>query len=207
MLYNKTNLLLHQITSDNSRPELNGVLFKKDSTIATDSYILIEVKNQNEDLKISDYPIIEEKLISDNFPNKGFLIPANSVKKAMSNLSECKNATLPILSNAVLASTGKADTIKICSTNLEKADIVKTHLIEDEYPNYKQIIPQNLDKAQKISIDIKKLKQLASLLSQMELKDNNKADIYFNGANNALIIKTENIHKQFITALLMPLRQ
>ena len=203
MLYNKTNLLIHNVCTD-TQPKISGVLFKKDKTVATDSFVLIEVDNSKMELNPDDYPQIGEKVITNNFPNKGFVIPANAAKKAISNLAECKNGALPILSNAILAQTGQADEIKICSTNLEKTDIIKTKLNDGDFPNYQQIIP-NLDKASKISININKLKQLSTLLSQMDLKFDNKVDIYFNGENSPMVLKAVNNSKQQITALLMPI--
>ena len=212
MLYNKNNLIIHQITSkDENRPELSSVLFKKDRSVATDSFKLIEVKNIGDEWQnlVNDYPILPDKskpLV--NFPKKGIMVDGGSVKKALKNLNEVKSE-LSILKNACIVNANNPDNVKIVSTDLNRVDAVITKKVEGNYPNYEQVVPQNLKNYRKVLVDIKQLKQLVDTLSQMELNSMPIIELYVaDDENKPLVIKTKNDDlKQEITGLLMPVRQ
>jgi hypothetical protein len=99
MIYNKNNLIIAGVADKKSqRAELSGVLFKRDRTAATDSYKLVEVKNPPEMVNsVSDYPILTEGKTLKDYAKSGYIIPANSVKKAIKNLAEVKNKNLTVL--------------------------------------------------------------------------------------------------------------
>ena len=56
MLYNKHNLAVAKFAAKESgREEIKSVLFKKDKSVATDSYRLLEV-SVDSSVKVEDYP-------------------------------------------------------------------------------------------------------------------------------------------------------
>ena len=210
MLYNKNNLLCWQIASEDNtnRPELAGVLFKKDRTVATDSYKLLEVKNPDDwDKQIAEFPQLPDKSKPlTAFAKKGYLIPAKSVKKVLSNLGDIKNDSLPILKNAIFTNSPDELCSKIATTNLDKVDIVLTKNLKGAYPNYEQIMP-NIKNYKKTNFNIKYLKEIIDTLIKMDLPANQKIEVLIaDDGNKPLIIKTKTEQHQEITALIMPLK-
>jgi len=207
-IYNKNNLAIAGACSaDSVRPEISGVLFKKDRTVATDSYMMIEVVNPAEMLASeSEYPAIPNEKHFVNFPKSGLIIPAVSVNKVKKNLAEVKNQILPILQNCVFLSPRTAGISLIASTDLEKTDIVSVKSIDGQYPNYNRIL-QNIKGANiSVSLDIAKLKQIIDILSTMNLLLDGRIKITVNEKNEPFVIKAETKENQQITAVIMPLR-
>ncbi|MAG44537.1 hypothetical protein CL633_01475 [bacterium] len=212
MIFNKNNLLLHQLTSKNkTRPELGGVLFKKDKTVATDSYILGEVKNTEEYTNdIKEYPQLSDKSSPMlNFSKKGYIIPAKAVKKIISNLAGI-NAQIPILDNCIFTMPKTSDTSNIVSTDLEQVDAVTVKNIDSDYPNYGQIMPdENVKKQYKyIRINRKKLKQLVDLVNQFDIKHKAIEDVKIGikGDSDPLLLEIALTNDAQFTGLIMPIQ-
>jgi len=208
-IYNKNNLLCYEVASKNPlREELNGVLFKKDRTCATDSYIMLEVKNNEKfTTQYTEYPILPDKsTILTNFAKKGYIVPIGSVKKALANLKEVKSDVLPILQNSVFLNSQNQQSSKIASYDLEKTDIVSTKNIEGDFPDYEKAIP-NTDKGfTKINLDINKLKQIIDVISKMELKGTqNEIALFVKADNSRIVIKAITEQDQSITGVVMPI--
>ena len=211
-IFNKNNLLIHPIAcKDDNKPELTGVLFKKDRTVATDSFKLIEVKNPSEAQNQADnYPELPDKMKPLNdFAKRGYIIPAKSVAKVLRNLAEVKNDSLPVLNNAIFTNTNNVRTSRIATTDLDKTDIVSVNNIEGSYPQYENIIPHYLDgKYTKATINIKYLKEVIDILSKMENENVglNAIEIYTRNDDKPMIIKMKTADKQDVTAMIMPIR-
>lgn len=214
MIYNKNNLLISPVASKSEvRKELTGVLFKKDRTVATDSYKLIEVKNVEKYQKLaSEYPQLPDKVKPiNNFSKAGYIIPAKSVAKVLRNLIEVKNDTLPVLNNCIFANTSEPDkTSRIATTDLERADIVSVNNIKGKYPDYEQIIPNtNKGGFTKTTINVKYLKEVVDILAKMDHRRAgvDEIDIYTNNDEKPLVIKMAGAMGQEITALIMPFKK
>ena len=207
MLFNKNNLLVADVASkEKARPEITGVLFKKDRTVATDSYILMEVKNpDNFNKEVNDFPETPDKSKPlANFSKTGYIIPANSVKKVLSNLPVKPN--LPILNNALFVQPKTPDNSNIVTTDLAKADIVSVKNIDGNFPNYKQIIPNETGR-KRVTINVEYLSRITGLISKMNLNTDKAVDIYVGGEEKPVMIKTRTKENQDVTAIIMPIRR
>lgn len=210
MLYNKNNLLVCLATSKNAnRPELNGVYFKKDKTIATDSYVLVEVKNPSEMAnQAEDLPELPDKSKPfTGFPNKGLIIPAKSVAKVIKNLAEVKNDNLPVLNNCWFIAPKTPDTSTIITTDLEKTDSVTVKNVDGSFPETNQVIDKAKSKAnQKVVVDIKKMKQVIDTIDKMDLPDQAIISISVPDKNDPVLIQAQTRQGQEINALVMPVQ-
>jgi DNA polymerase III sliding clamp (beta) subunit (PCNA family) len=206
MIFNKNNLLAYEFCSDdNSRPQIASVLFKRDRTIATDSYCLIEIKN-NFNFDPADLPLLPDKskpLV--NFAKAGYMIPQKSVKKAMSNLKE--NKSLPILSNCWFLQPKDQATSVIVSTDLEQADSVVVRNVEGNYPDINSVMPQDDQVKSKMVIDVKYLKRACDVLAKMSLAKNDNIELCFIANDKPLMIKAKTKEDQEVKVLIMPIRQ
>ncbi len=208
MLYNKNNLAIHPIASKSeTRPEITGVLFKKNLTVATDSFCLIEVKNPEQGLgNIKDLPLLSDK--SKPFidmPKRGVIIPAKSVKKAGKNLAEIPEQNLPILNNMWLLMPKENQTSAMASTDLETENITKCKNIDGAFPDYQNAIPNDKGYS-KLTVDLKKLKQVVDVLSSMDNNDLNTIEVYLNPDDKPLMIKMKTKQNQEVNSLIMPIK-
>jgi len=207
MLFNRNNLQLYQLADKgSSRPELTGVLFKRDRTLATDSYILAEVVNSDEMLRqANDLPDLPDKgKLLLNFAKKGYIIPASSVKKALGNIPV--NPQLPVLEYARFCQPFDPLTSKIATTNLERADVVNVKNIDADYPDTSRVMPDEQgEKAYKfISLNRKYLKKIADLFNSMEMGDT--IQIGIKDTTSPVYLKGESKTGQKIKGLIMPIR-
>jgi len=199
MLFNKNNLIIAGITSKKTfRPELSAVLFKTDRTVATDSYSLIEVKNPDY-MQDAEFPTIEGEEVKREINE---IIPRKSVLKACKNLSKVKNQALEVLQNAVLL---EGEQVGLATTDLEKIYIVRTRKVDGEYPDYKQAIPSDYSEHKTVTVDVKRLKELLSILDKMDIKEK-QIEFYIKDGSLPLVIKAVTVQKQEITAMLMPIK-
>jgi len=203
MIYNKNNLLVHNIAStDESRPELNSLLFLPDRTVSTDSYKLLEVKN-NSTISSEDIPILpsgNKPLV--NFAKKGYIIPVKAVKKVLSNIPS--KPSLPILKNCWFTTGADPKVSNISTTDLEQADTVSVRGIDGQYPDYKKIMPDISKDHRKITVNAKYLRDLCNTISKMSI-DN--IDIYIKGSTDPITIKAKTDNDQTVTGLLIPIKQ
>lgn len=137
MIYNKLNLSITDFCKEESRQEISGVFFTPDKTVATDSYILIEVERP--EINIDDFPMLEREEMKDDY-----IIPVKAVKKINANIPT--NKDLPIIENAVFVKSksgnGHLPTVaEFATTDLEQTNKVQTKIIEGKYPEYEGIFP------------------------------------------------------------------
>jgi len=183
MLYNKYNFTIAKFGGNENRPELDGVFITPSETVATDGFRMIRVKSIKKDL--GDYPQLPAgKAPKTNF--QPFILNKKTALKIASELAKIKEATLPILENAVIT-RAKKDSVEITFTDLETIQSIMARPVEGKYPNYKEII--NKREGRKIVLDTKLLKDIIDFFNdftthkQIELyipKDSEKP-IYFTG--------------------------
>ncbi|MGQ4876804.1 MAG: hypothetical protein ACP6IY_22275, partial [Promethearchaeia archaeon] len=190
-MYNKNNLLINAITGDEkSKKILSGVLFKKDRTVATDLFKLIEVKNPDEMIDDSEFPKVGENI--ENFSEKGYILPAKSVKKILSNLNNIKNNDLPILKNCIFLKNDDKNSSKVATINAKHTDIdiVKVNNIGDYYPDYTEEIPNTDEFAYvKTKVNIKYLKKIIDTISKMNLSYE-YINLFLSSEDKPIVIKT-----------------
>jgi len=196
MLYNKNNLAVAKIAAkdDNSRPEITGVFFTKDKTVATDSFRLIEV-SVDETLKPQDFPVVNRKKALQNCPP--FIIPAEEVKK----IKLPNNKNLPIVENLAIGGVYQEE-VELITTNLESVEGRLVKRIQGRFPDYEWVFPQGKPKAE-ISVNGKFLEELLSILSNLD--DVHAVKIKFYDNEKPLVLEAGN-EKQKARALLMPLK-
>jgi len=203
MLYNKYNFSIAKFGGNENRPELNGVFITPSETIATDGFRMIRVKSIKKDL--GDYPQLPAgKTPKTNF--QPFILNKKTALKIASELAKIKEATLPILENAVIT-RAKQESVEITFTDLETIQSIMARPVEGKYPNYKEII--NKREGRKIVLDTKLLKDIVDFFNdftthkRIELyipKDNYKP-IFFTGTREI------NDTEQRADAVLMPIKE
>jgi len=196
-MFNKNNLVINELAHDN-RDGINCVAFRKDKTVATDNYVLCEVKNPKEMQDDEEFPIIPEEEIK----FKDCLVEKSIVRKVLKNLKEVKIKALPILQNAIFL---KSDGVKIATTNLEKLDIVRGNKNTNQYPEYEEIISNGKPKSSVI-INVEYLKKVCSVLSQMDLGATSEIDLKLFGEDKPLQITAKTKQGQSVIALIMPIK-
>lgn len=146
MLYNKINLSVAKIASKQShRPEISGVFFTKDKTVATDSFRLVEI-SVPANVKAEDYP--------DNFAMRGvkpFIASGEMIK------------AIKLDNDGVVA-------IKHLHDNriefLQGENIINVKRIDGEYPDYLSIIPSGEPVAE-LKINAKYLSEVLDILGKL----------------------------------------
>jgi len=207
MIYNKNNLIIQNIINKNeARTELTGILVKKDRTVATDSFCLIEVKNVKPLAENKDIPALQGVKNLTSMVKQGQIVPTATIKKVLGNLKE--NKDLPILENCFLTHTKNDKTqIQFTTTDLKNENNVLSKTIDEKFPDYEKIIPP--ERGIKITLDLKILKKVIDVLNKMDLADinNNSAEIFITNSNKPILIKTKTKQEQEVRAVIMPIRQ
>jgi len=193
MLYNKLNLSITDFCSkDSVRPELSSVLFTKNKTIATDSFVLIEVETPKVDRV--DYPSIPDVKFEEM--TKDIIIPANAVKKMVSNIP--KNSKLPIIENVAFVRASENDA-EFITTDLEIANSVKTKVVDGKYPETDQIIPKTEPKVT-VRVNVKYLKKVLDFWIK---NGRNYIDLEIRDESKPIVAKAD-FNGQNVVALVMP---
>lgn len=205
MLYNRNNLLINSIAAkDDRRPELQGVLFQYDRTIATDSYALIQVVNPHEMIaQITNVPKTKYGNAMRGMDKKGIRVPIREVIDLERHLNENKvPSSMPILENCWLV---KPTTFMVKDLGREK--IVDFRPYREKYPDVSRIIPKRNDTSYKwVRIDVKRLKTIIDTLAKMDLSGLNSVDLGINRHNDYKPIALHAFTKQNqeVTGVLMP---
>ena len=197
MIVNNHNLDITQFCGDDTRPEISGVYFNGDKTVATDSYRLIEVEALPDSLA-EDMPVGMTSTPMDQ------IIPADAVKKTLRNVP--KKPTIPCLENVTVSSDKKENSATLTTSDLETQDQVKSRVIDGDYPDYQQIMPE-VDPKQTITINAQYLKEMADYFNKHAVNKHVDISIKTNGDNNPIVFTGETDDDQKITGLLMPIQR
>jgi DNA polymerase III sliding clamp (beta) subunit (PCNA family) len=134
MLYNNLNLEVAKIASKSeTRPEISGVLFRKDRTVATDSFRLLEIGTSAE-IKPEDFPVVDGAKAMRGC--KPFIVPARGLK----DIKVPKNKNLPIVNNVAIKYVDDKR-VEFLTTDLETAHITTARKVEGQFPEYEGIFP------------------------------------------------------------------
>jgi hypothetical protein len=195
-MYNSINLEALKIASKNNyKPEIAGVIFTKDATIATDAFRLIKIstpKNGN----IEEFPANIKPL--QEF--KPFIIPADSLKAF--KIAKTKNTrTIPLLENAVITEITPT-TATLTSTDLDTINKKEFYTVEGEYPNWEQIMPTT-EPIASFSINGDYLAELLTILTKLD-PGQKEVKVKFYGKNMPIKLDSGN---EFQTgmAIIMPI--
>ena len=186
MIFNAINLSVAKIASksNSSRPELKGILIKRDCTVATDSFRLLEVSTPK-DKKPEDYKNAMRGM-------KPVIINAEYLKK---------NIKL------------KDDTIAIKHIDNNKIEVLQTvdgqvlpkflPRIEGQFPEYEGIFPKEKPKAE-VKLNAQLLAELLEVMAKMNTTGEVKIKIY--GEGQPLVIEGGS-QNQPARAMLMGLKK
>ena len=192
MIVNNHNLDITQFCGDDTRPEISGVYFNGDKTVATDSFRLIEVQTLPDTLA-EDMPDGMASTPMDQ------IIPADAVKKALRNIP--KNPTIICLENVAVSSDNNKNTATLTTSDLETQDQVKSRVIDGTYPDWKRIMPKNKPK-QTVTVNAKYLKEMADYFTKHGV--NKRVAIAVN-EQGPIVFTSKTEQDQVITGLLMPI--
>ncbi len=219
-MINKNNLVVVGTVSKSlNNLEISGVYFKEDketgaiTTAATDNYQLVEVKNTLGFNKFkSEYPTLQDYTLLDHLPEEGLILPPDAIKKIIKNLAETKKAgkETPVLNNAVFVNSDSKDSFKIATTNLSSVDVMAAVPIEGKYPDYKQIMPEKDDNEITTTIDISRLKSIATILASMDIKaveGIKSIQMITRPGNKSVQFKANTDQGQEVNALIMPINK
>ena len=194
MIVNKHNLDITQFCGDDTRPEISGVYFNGNKTVATDSFRLIEIETMPDNLA-------EDMPSGMTSTSMNHILPADAVKKALRNIP--KTQDLPILANVTVASDDKDNTATLTTTDLETQDQVKARVIEGDYPDYRMIMPKGKPK-QTITVNAQYLKEMADYFTKHGV--NKRVTIAVNGDKDPIAFTGQTEQDQQISGLLMPIQ-
>ncbi|MBW2968811.1 hypothetical protein KY314_01700 [Candidatus Woesearchaeota archaeon] len=203
-MFNKWNLKIHEFTGESSTNlAIKGVFFTPKESVATNSFLLLRVENPK--FNIKDFPQ------TNNYPKpkenfNSFTLNKEAVKKILKNLPKT-TALLPITENAVVVNQDK-ESVEILTTNIENAVVVKGKKIEEEYPNYKEILPEKT-KYKTISVNANYLKKIVDYLKLFTDSKINEIRIKFpletKGKDGIRFEAERKDTKQKAEAILMPI--
>lgn len=204
MLFNRNNLAVAKIASKSDvRPELAGVFFTKDKTVATDVYKLVEVTvpDGGDVLTAENYPKVEGKTAMRSF--KPFILPAKMVSAI--KLPKDKIGGVPHQFTELLAVSHVDDKIvKLLKTDLETANETSIKKIEGTYPDYARVIPTVVPVAE-VTVNAEYLIDVLSVLAGID--ERQFVTIKFYAEGQPVVMETKNgKNGQRGLGLVMPLR-
>ena len=184
MLYNKLNLECAKFASKSEiKPELTGVFFMKDKTVATDSFQLMEITT-DKSVKPEDFPKWNNKTAMRGC--KPFIAPAKALKDI--KIPTGKNV-LPIC-ECVAISNLDDKSVEFLTTNLEVGEVKMVKRIDGKFPEYEQIFPQEVAKGE-VLVNGEWLAEMAKTLSKFNAR-NKEIKIKFYGENKPLVLEAGN---------------
>lgn len=194
MIYNSLNLEAVKFTASNdTRPALASVFFKRNATIGTDGYKLVEISTS---LKADEdsFVVNGKKQMAGCEP---FLLTASEVKTI--KLKEAKDK----ISGVGLGhlDNDKAELL-IKDANGEGVRIIKR--VNDKFPDYANLFPAGEPKAQ-VMLNSDYMAQVAELCGKLKTTTKGMT-MKFYGDDKPLVIEASN-DEQYIRALIMPIRQ
>lgn len=191
MIYNSLNLEAIKFASEsNYKPELACVFFKRDATIATDGYILVEISTPAK-LQSEPFDVGGKQAMSGCEP---FLLPAGELKSI--KLKDKKGT----MSGVALAhlDNDKAELL-IKNAGDESIKIIRRE--QGKYPDYANLFPTGAPVAE-VMLNADYVAELAELCSK--LKSRSGMTLKFYADNKPLVIEASN-DEQYIKALVMPI--
>ena len=186
MLYNKHNLSVIRISSKNeARPELAGVFFTKEKTVATDSIRLLEVSTPT-DVKAQDFSQVGG--VSAMLGVKPFIVNAKRLKE----IKIPSNKSLPILQHIAIKHLHD-DRVEFLTTNSESVDIKSIPRVDATFPDYEKIFPTEKPKIE-IDINGEMFGELLEIMAKMNTQGKVTIKIY--GSDKPIVIEGGNTNQK-----------
>lgn len=196
MLYNKHNIAVAKFAAKNDIiPELAGVLFMKDKTVATDSFRLMEVSTSTA-YKPEEFP-----MVGGNAAMRGcspFLVRA----KQVAELKPKGNGLIPITEFVALKHVDDK-LAEFMTTDLESSKVSQALRIDGKFPDYEQAFPKGEPRA-RVLVNGAMLAELLKAMS--ELSQIKQVEVLFYGEHTPIELRSEN-SEQKARGLLMPIKE
>lgn len=180
MIYNKHNLAVAGIADPKSnRPEITGVFFTKDKTVATDTFSLVEVST----LKNFKTGFAGTQPMAGAKP---FIVPAKQLSTIKADLLGIKHLD--------------SQAVDLVDTN---GNINRLPRINDKFPDYETLFPGSSVKPfAEVYVNAKLLIKVLKVLGEMN--DLSKVKISLYGTNKAVVLKSGSADQE-AKGLLMPM--
>lgn len=159
---------IYSVSTDETRYHLNGVYFERPVANKKNSYLMVATDGHR-------LSIVNHMGGNSSEPSEGVIIPRKGLSEIYKLLETAEGKFKMAIEGAQLIVVQDSTTLMI-------------RLIEGKYPNYKQLIPQNLGEKVKISRE-----QLLSSLKRVSLLSNQKSKgVTLSFGNNLLEITSNN---------------
>lgn len=196
MLYNSLNLEVAKIASKSAmRPEIAGVFFKQDRTVATDGFRLLEVRTPA-DVKVEDFPMVDGKAAMRGI--QPFIVPARSLRE----IKLPKKTNLPICQNVAIKHLDDKRA-EFLTTDLETANITTARKVEGKFPDYEQIFPTGEPAAQ-VVINGELLAELVAIMAK--LNKTSSVRLKFYGPEKPIVLEAGELNQK-ARGLIMPIKE
>lgn len=196
MVYNSLNLEVAKIADkSDARPEVAGVFFKSDRTVATDGFRLLEVTAPDR-MTPDEFPKVDGKTAMRGV--KPFIVPAKSLR----DIKIPKSGSLPILSHVAIAHADE-NRVDFMTTDLDTAKITTARKVQGKFPEYEAIFPTGEPVAEVLING----QYLAGLLEIMAKIDKTGAvRVKFYAGDKPIVLESGN-ENQNGRGLVMPIRE
>lgn len=179
-------------------PEIASVFFKKDKTVATDTFRLVEI-SVNSTVNVKDFPKLPDgKTAMAGF--KPFIVPREAAAE-ISKMKIGKNDSLPILSYVAVSKVQK-ESVEFIATNLETGDTKTIRTIDGKFPDYEKLFDAGNPIAE-FEVNGKYMASICETLAKFNKL--NSVKIKFYGKEKAILLEAKN-ENQAGRAALMPIK-
>lgn len=193
MLYNKHNLAVAKIASKSDcRPEISGVFFTKNATVATDSFRLIEISCPS-DLSVDDFP--SKSPIMRGF--KPFIADSEMLNKI-----KLGNTAIPIMSTIGIKHIAE-DRVEFLKPDENFSDSITVRKINGEFPKYEELMPKKKPVFE-ISVNSKYLAEVIKILG--DLNKTGEVVMKFYDEDSAILIESKGANQEG-RGLVMPIKK
>jgi DNA polymerase III sliding clamp (beta) subunit (PCNA family) len=207
-LYTKEELqIIKAASNDETSPSLNGVLVDGNKLVATDGHRLMIVENTNK--KDEPWPIEETNWKQIKEP---FIVPKKAIEKAIKNIPK-KSDIGPMvkfsMKNELLKKVAigqiEENKINLQTSDLKTTDNVQTRMVENKFPNYKQVVPSN-DEGYDKTIGLNATYMIEALQMMLPFTSNNKmVKFSMKDENHSIVLECDNNGIK-TTCIVMPIR-
>lgn len=201
-LYTKRQLEIVKFcaTGKEASEKIKGLRFEEGVTVATNGHLMVRVRA--EQIQGEVWPANTIKWCKGNKP---FTICSQAVSRALVSMPPYKETEgLPVLKKIVAGRTGDGGKAVLQSTDLEITVDTETVLGNQEYPEYKKVIP-DYSEFFKLMISAKYLKEICTVFEKYQDSCGVTLHIDTSGEVKALIVTTEDYDGNKAEAVIMPL--
>jgi len=194
-IFNQNNLNCLKVASKNdsrSRPEFSGVLFKKDKTVATDGFSLIEMSTPVE--TVNDYSVIQGKHAMQGF--KPFIADRKSLEAV--KLPRKTPTSLPVFSTF---SISHRDNEKVEFMVPATLALQEGKVIDGTFPDYERLFPKGKPVIE-LTINADYLKNMLDVMGKL----NDQITLKIYGSEKPVVLECST-SEQYSRSMIMPVRK